>query len=402
MEADSRDLHWYMAGRGFYFLALGIQNVLFPWLLAIGLHESPARIGLAQTLSNLPMLTLVLLGGAVADRSDCRGLLLRLQLLVTLPPLALALAAAAGFLDYAAVVLFGLALGVLGAFIVPARDSLLTRVSAAAIQRGVTLMLMVQFGGQLMGFLLAGAAGRVGAVPLLAAQSAAMLLAAFTTSRIEAAPPEPREQRTHHLADIGESLAAALRTPRIAAVLVYIVAEGVFFIGLYLVVLPLLVRDHYHAGSAMLAGLNIAFSLGVMLISLLLMRWGEIRRQGRALMAASFVDVLVTLSLWLQPAAWLAYACLFAWGLGAGLSMSMSRSLVQEAAPAAQRARILAAYQLAFIGGAPLGSLFVGTLAEQVGLYQAMLWPVAAMAAIWLAMFALTPLWRLEAARAGG
>jgi MFS family permease len=402
MRAGGGDLHWYMAGRGLYFFALGIQNVLFPWLLAIELHASPERIGIAQTLSNLPMLTLVLFGGAVADRSDCRSLLMRLQLLVALPPLALALFVAAGWIEFSAVVVFGITIGVLSAFIIPARDSLLTRVSGAAIQRGVTLMLLVQFGGQLAGFLLAGAAGSIGAVPLLVAQGAIMIVAAFSTSRLDAAPPEPRQRATRHVADIGESLAAALRSPSIAAVLVYIFADGVCFIGLYLVMLPLLVRDVYHGGSAMLAGLNVSFSIGIMLMSLALMRWGGIRRQGRALMLASIADLMVPLALWLAPPAWLAYGCLLAWGLGAGLSMNMSRSLVQEAAPATQRARILAAYQLAFIGGAPIGALLIGSLTEKLGLYDAMLLPVAAMMVVWLTMFLLSSLWRLEAVHSGG
>jgi MFS family permease len=173
----------------------------------------------------------------------------------------------------------------------------------------------------------------------------------------------------------------------------------VLFIGLYLVVLPLLVRDVYGGGSGMLAGLNSCFMAGITLMLLLLLRHGDVRRPGRALMLAACGDFVVPLILRLAPPEWLAYACLLFWGLSAGLSMNMSRSLVQAAAPPLHRARILAIYQLGFIGGAPLGAIFIGQLVERFGLFDAMLVPVLAMAGVWIAVFLLSPLWRLEPVR---
>jgi MFS family permease len=401
MQPDRCEFYWYMAGRGCYFTAFGIQSVLFAWLLAIGLQESAERIGVAQMLQNLPLLVLLLFGGAIADRSDCRRLLMRLQMLLTVPPLALLLLEATGGLDFLALALYGIAVGTLGAFVIPARDSLLTKVSSAEIQRGVTMMMLVQFGGQLTGILLAGTAGRVGPIPLLAVQAAIMAVSAYSSYRLTPAPPEPRERATRHLADIVAGLGEAARSPRIGSVILYIFADGVLFIGLYLVVLPLLVRDVYGGGSGMLAGFNSCFMVGITLMLLVLLRYGDVRRPGRVLMLAAFGDFVVPLILRLAPPEWLAYACLLFWGLGAGLSMNMSRSLVQAAAPPFHRARILAIYQLGFIGGAPIGAIFIGYLVQRYGLFDAMLVPVCAMAGVWIAIFLLSPLWRLEPGRSG-
>jgi MFS family permease len=341
-------------------------------------------------LLNLPLLVLLLFAGAVADRSDCRRLLMRLQMLLILPPLALLLLQATGVLNFLAMALYAIAVGTLSAFVMPARDSLLTKVSSAEIQRGVTMMMLVQVGGQLVG---------VGPIPLLAAQAAVMAVAAYSSYRLNPAPPEPRESATRHVADIVAGLGEAFRSPRIATVIVYIFADGVLFIGLYLVVLPLLVRDVYGGGSAMLAGLNSCFMIGITLMMLALLRYGDVRRQGRVLMLAASGDFIIPLTLRLAPPEWLAYGGLLFWGLGAGLSMNMSRSLVQGAAPPLHRARILAIYQLGFIGGAPIGSILIGYLVQRYGLFDAMLWPVLAMAAVWIATFLLSPLWRLEPER---
>jgi MFS family permease len=192
----------------------------------------------------------------------------------------------------------------------------------------------------------------------------------------------------------------ATRSRPLAAVIIYILADGVLLIGLYVIVATLLVRDVYGGSSGMLAGLNGCFVIGAALMMLALLRHGGVRRSGRALMVAAVADVVVALVLRLSPPGWLAYGCLLFWGLGAGLSMNMSRSLMQAAAPPRQRARILSIYQLAFIGGAPVGALVVGKLVDRHGLFEAMLWPVLAMAAVWIAVFVLSPLWRLGAERA--
>src|SRR5690348_9010764 len=100
MHSGRREFCWFMIGHGCYFVALGIQGVLFSWLLAILLREPAGRIGLAQMLVNLPLLLLLLFGGAVADRSDCRRMLMRVQILLALPPLALLLVLAAGRIGF--------------------------------------------------------------------------------------------------------------------------------------------------------------------------------------------------------------------------------------------------------------------------------------------------------------
>lgn len=63
-------LRWYLTGTACFLVPGGIQMVLFPWLVAVFLHESPVRVGLAQSASQLPMLLLILWGGLIGDRID--------------------------------------------------------------------------------------------------------------------------------------------------------------------------------------------------------------------------------------------------------------------------------------------------------------------------------------------
>ncbi len=81
----------YLVGLASWFVPLGIQMVLFPWLVAVVLHMDAFAVGLAQAAVMAPSLLFLPLGGLVADRGNPRRLLLRYHLLYAMPPLALAL-----------------------------------------------------------------------------------------------------------------------------------------------------------------------------------------------------------------------------------------------------------------------------------------------------------------------
>lgn len=51
---SARRFHWYLAGIGVGAVAMGLQVVLFPWILVGVLHATPDRVGLAQTAVLLP------------------------------------------------------------------------------------------------------------------------------------------------------------------------------------------------------------------------------------------------------------------------------------------------------------------------------------------------------------
>ena len=83
-------VHWYLLGTGSWFVALGIQTVLFSWLVTMVLRESPTKVGVAQMTMMLPSLFLLLIGGSLADRFGARRMVMFAQGAAAFPPLALA------------------------------------------------------------------------------------------------------------------------------------------------------------------------------------------------------------------------------------------------------------------------------------------------------------------------
>ena len=83
--------------------------------------------------------------------------------------------------------------------------------------------------------------------------------------------------------------------------------------------------------------------------------------------------------------------------MGAGTTMTMGRTIVQVAASENHRARVLAAYQLGFSGGAPLGSLMMGLLVGWLGIFDAVLIPATVMVGILALLYFVTPIWSYRA-----
>ena len=398
-QADHR---WYMASIWSYFLAAGVQGVLFPWIIAFVLNESSDRVGIAQMLAMLPMLLLGLFGGAAADRSELRSHLMRLQAIAILPPLVLALLIYNGVLCFELMILYALILSSIGGYIMPARDSMLSRVAVNSmggnIQRAVALAMSGQFLGQVGGYLLGSPAEYIGAWPLLLLQSTLLAFAMFATSRLASMPPMPRTSaRRAPFRDVKDGLLAVLRHDRIRPVLTLMFFSGVLFMGVFMVLFPILIRDVYHGSSREIGFVFMSFFGGIGISSLVLSRLRPIRRQGRVIMLAMCVGSVVMVLVHFHPPILGVNVLALAWGLAAGVSMSQARAIVQESASDDMRARMLAGFNLGAMGGGPIGSLLTGYVIKWVGPLNAVLVPCGLMVILWIAVYAFTPLWKIEA-----
>jgi MFS family permease len=389
-------LRWYLASTACFLVPGGIQMVMFPYLVAVFLAESPARVGAAQMASQLPMLLLILWGGLLGDRIDQRRLLVGLSIAMAVPPLIMAGLVWADRLSYAVLVAWALVGGAFAAFAQPARDALLNRVAGPDIQRVVTMAVGVQFGIQILGFAAGAGADRVGPALLMLVQSAFMLAAAMATLRVPPLPPRPARVSAPALREIGEGLALAWRLVEVRAAIILTFSVGIFFAGAYMVLLPLMVRDLYQGSAAGIAGAFAANMLGTCTTILVLMRRGGVQRTGRALMLGGAVSVSVLAVLHFELSQPAFYGVVYLWGLCGGISMTMTRAIVQEASPETHRARIMSVYSLGMMGGMPIGSLLLGWSAGAVGVRSAVLVPVFGMALVLVLLRLTTDLWRVE------
>jgi len=403
----------YLFAHGAWFLAFGVQMVLFPYLVRVVLREDEIRFGLAQMSLQLPTTLLILIGGFVADRVDGRRTMVLACAATVATFLALGLLVASGQLTYGLLIGYALAVGVIGAFVGPARDSLLSQVApeATGIQQAVAFASLAQFGGQILGMVLAALAPVLGVSPLLLGQGALMALAALAAAQIRPRPAGERRIREGNLVrfmagEIGGGFSAVVASPVIGPVLLCSTGMGLCFFGAFAVLLPLLVQSYFPVEAGGKANPQIAAALGVftlcfwvgsMLSALALMRFGAPRRKGLAYLAALVCGCVVLLACAVPMPLWLLCALNFLWGLGGGIAMTLGRGLVQEHAPPDKRARVLSIFTLGLMGGGPVGALAYGFLAHAVGPRIALLAPALGMLAIVSAVAARSRLARLRA-----
>ena len=152
----NKNFLYYMIGQGSWFLSQGLQMVLFPTILVLMLNVSPAFYGLAQVSILAPSIFLIVLGGAIADRTDTRKLLGIIHLLATLPLFLILFGLNYSFLSFQIMILYGLTTGTAQAFALPARDSLLNKVANGNIQKTVITAMLIQFICQLSGMSMGG------------------------------------------------------------------------------------------------------------------------------------------------------------------------------------------------------------------------------------------------------
>jgi len=251
----------------------------------------------------------------------------------------------------------------------------------------------IEVGGK---FGIGSTAESIGPGTLMLLQALFMLAAALATQRIPVLPPAPPRERRHPLREIGEGLAVSWRSEAIRPSILLTFSVGMFFAGTFMVVLPLMVRDVYLGSSGAIALAFVANMAGTCTTIVWLMRRGGTERPGRALLLGGVTSSAILSLLYLDLPLWAFYVIIYFWGMCGGISMTMSRSIVQEASPDSHRARVLSVYSLGMMGGMPIGSIVLGWCVGQFGARNAVLVPVFGMLAVQVLLLTRSKLWHVR------
>jgi MFS family permease len=392
---------WYLASVASFMIPAGIQMVLLPYLLAIELNQPAARFGVTQMLGQLPMLLLLLFGGWLADRVDPRKILIRLHVVAILMPLSLAFVLWRNQLNETFLVLYAVAWGLVSAFAMPARDGLLKRVAGDKVQRMVTLAIGMQFGTQMVGQGLGGRAAHWGPISILLVQCLALAAGIFAAGKLPPATAKATLEtagpiRETLLREFGGGLTLIFSDASMRTTFLMTLGMGVFFGGVFAVLMPLAIRDLYAGGAQDIAIGFIVFGVGTLISITALTRRGGLMYPGRALAMALLLGCCTLLPIALAPPKWAFYLCIFFWGICGGVAMSMSRTILQEHAPPTHQSRTMAVLSLSTAGGGPAGALIMGFAVSALSVRWAILVPILGVAVTTASALAAHSIWRLR------
>jgi Na+/melibiose symporter-like transporter len=374
-------------------MAFSMQTLLVNWLL-IGVLLLPAgQVGILQALIGIPGIFLMLWGGASADRTDPRSLLVRVYSMSPLLPLFLLVVDQVNALSVWAVAVWGVAMGVIVSFSAPAQQAILNRVSGAALQRGVSAATGVAFVVQIGGFTLAGQMDQVGLSNVLLIQAACLAVGAVAIRRIGAVPPPEDASQTSRLATIAAGLRATLNNRVVFQILTINLASSIFNAGAFNTVFPFIIKRVYDGDAALLGMMMAVFFAGAAFSNMVMYKLMPFAQPGKLFLIMQLSRILIVLLLWLQPSWWLLVLVIVGWGVNMGFTTTLARTIVQESAEPAFRGRIISVFTLGMMGSAPIGAIVLGFVIETFGTLNALLPAMAVSLSLFLYGVFATRVW---------
>jgi MFS family permease len=194
------------------------------------------------------------------------------------------------------------------------------------------------------------------------------VIVALLAMRAEGLPR--REGGTTVRQEIAVGLRYAVGTPQVALILSLLLTVSLFVIN-HNVMVPLLARDVLHEGAHGFGLLMAALGTGSMVGALAIAGTGRSRIPLALLMAAAVALSALTLALAAIRSFWTALIVLALVGLSQIVFMASCNTTLQTIVPDRLRGRIMSVYAFVFAGVTPIGSLFVGSVAEWLGVSAA-------------------------------
>jgi predicted MFS family arabinose efflux permease len=342
------------------------QDVALAWIIHVRLGD-PLYLGLRQFASDAPLLTFMLVGGAVADRVDRRLILLTSNVLQMTFAVVLGVLWAAGRLGIEAILLVAFMTGLAQSQSAPTYQAVLTSVVPPSHIPNAVALNSLQFNlSRAVGPVIAGALlarGGTTACFVVNALSFLAVLAALWGIAIPRAAEAPR----HGLArSLGDGIRHVAGSPVLSR-LTLLGAVGSFLAFPLITYLPVFAGDVLGTGAAGYSLLLSSFGAGAIVGAVSTAHRGNRPGRGRLLLSAMIAYGIVTAGAMSARQQLLAMALLFLSGACMTTAFSTLNSLVQENAPEAFKGRVLSIYGLAFRGGLPLGALLAGLGVRTLG-----------------------------------
>ena len=364
----SRNYRLFFGGQSISLVGTWITRIATSWLV-YRLTGSDLLLGIVAFCGQIPTLFLAPVAGVYVDRWDRRTVLLVTQVLSLVQSLALAILSFAGIITVAEILGLQAFQGIINAFDTPARQAFVVEMVEDradlpnAIALNSSMVNASRIAGPAIGGVIIAAVGESWCF-MVDAISYVAVIASLLAMRV-AHRPRPRSGGGM----LGELLTGFryvrdFMPIRSALILLALVST----MGMpYTVLMPAIAAKILHGGPHTLGFLMGASGLGALAGAIYLASRRSVVGLGRVIVISvtTFGGALVAFGL--SRSFWLSIALLPLVGAGFMVTLASTNTIVQTIVEENLRGRVMAFYTMAFLGTAPIGSLFAGFLASHVG-----------------------------------
>ena len=370
----SRNYRLYFIGQSVSLVGTWMQKTAVSWVI-YSLTHSTFMLGLTLFASQFPSFLFSLLGGVVSDRYDRFRVLLATQAASMIQASILAVLILLGHYAVWEILTLSVVLGIINAFDVPARQSLVYEMvedkkdlpNALALNSSMVNLSRL-IGPAIAGFVLENLGD--GVCFLLNAISFIAVIASLLLMRL---PKYMKQVHTKNVfGELREGMVYLKQTPSIAFVILMLGLISLFVLP-YSTLLPVYARDIFKGTASTFGIIDSVIGLGAFGGAMFLasLKAGSNLKKILAINTLVFGAGLMLFSHEGNYPLALVFATVS--GFGMMSQITVSNTLIQTTVAPAMRGRVISYYAMAFFGMQPLGGLLIGSLSKWIGTPDTML-----------------------------
>ena len=362
-----RNYRYFFTGQLLSLIGTWMQSVALAWLV-YRLTGSTVLLGLISFSGQIPVFLLATVGGAIADKYNRQRILQITQATAMVLATILTVLTLTGTIEVWHIFVLSALLGLTNAFDIPTRQAFIVDiVRRENLTNAIALNSSMFNGARIVGPAVAGllvaTVGEGWCFGINAVSYIAVLTGLFLI-RLPAQKKVPVPGSA--LSNIVEGFRFVAKTSPIRSLLLLLGVVSLMG-SPYAILMPIFADQILQGGVSGLGILMGASGVGALAGALALAARKSLKGLGRwiALASAGFGTCIILFSF--SRSFWLSAAFLVPAGFAMMIQMAASNTLVQSMVPDNLRGRVMAVYSMMFMGMAPLGAMFAGSLAEKIG-----------------------------------
>ncbi len=364
----SRNYRLFFIGQSISLIGTWMQKTVVSWVI-YSLTHSKFMLGFTLFANMFPSFLFSFIGGVVADRYNRYKLLLLTQVVSMIQAVLLTALIFFNHYTVAEIIWLSVMLGIINAFDVPARQSLVYDMVTDKKDLPNALALnssMVNL-SRLIGPAIAGIVIEQYGNAFCFGLNALSFVAVIISLLLMKLPVYVANPRTKNiLGELKDGFSYIKRTPDIAFVIAMLALVS-FLVLPFSSLMPVYAKDVFHGNASTYGTLNSIIGLGAFSGALFLASLKPTTNFRKVLAINTFVfgaGLVLFAFTTFYPLA-LVFAVIAAFGMMS--QITISNTVIQTTVDPAMRGRVISIYAMAFFGMQPFGGLVIGSISEKIG-----------------------------------